>query len=109
MRALSLSSRLVLLTSLGLLLVSLIGLGAQLHSHLDTSRRSAEDASRSIGAALFPLLQQTLVAGDIETAEQAISQVVKFRSVDRITLLNPDTGMPLIQVTASLITTVFFI
>ncbi|TCS72225.1 PAS domain S-box-containing protein [Sulfuritortus calidifontis] len=84
MPKLSLSARVLWLTSLGLLLVTLAGLLFQVRSQVESERQAAEDNIRSVAAALLPVLRQTLVVGDIETVQQTLDSVGRYRGLARI-------------------------
>ena len=98
MRPIGLSTRLLAVTTAALILVTLAGLVTQVVSHVHHARQTAEDSARSVGAALLPMLEQVLVTGDIETAGQAMERIVRHRSIDRITLLQPKTHKVVIEI-----------
>jgi signal transduction histidine kinase len=101
MRALALSTRVLALTAAALLLLTFVGLTLQVFSHVQSARQAAEDSAHSVGEALLPILEQMLVIGDIETAQQSMERIVRHRSIDRITLLQPKTRKVIVDVSES--------
>ena len=84
--------RVLILVVVGLTLLTVAGVVVQMWAQADRARRVAEDSARSVGAALLPILEQTLIVGDLETARQTMSGVVEHRSIERLALLHPDSG-----------------
>ncbi len=96
LRRISLSTRMLLLAGLGLLLVGLAGLGILLAQQIDNENRLTGEFAESIGATLAPSLLQSLVLGDLETAQQAIERSVSSRALDYIAILHPVSRVPLV-------------
>ena len=91
-RALGLSGRLLLFATSGLLAITFSGLLVQIYGSLANAPRSAETSAQAIGEALLPILQQTLVTGDLETVQQTLERVVKHRALDKAEVQQPKTG-----------------
>jgi signal transduction histidine kinase/CheY-like chemotaxis protein len=91
-RSLGLSGRLLLFAGGGLLAITFSGLLVQVYGSLASAQRSAEASALAISEALLPILQQTLVTGDLETVQQTLERVVKHRALDKAEVLQPQTG-----------------
>ncbi|MEW5893082.1 MAG: ATP-binding protein [Pseudomonadota bacterium] len=89
MRKLSLSAKVLWLTSLGLVFLTLAGLLLQARSQVENERQAAAENVRSVAAALLPVLRQTLVTGDIETVQQTLDSVSKYRGLAKIIVYQP--------------------
>ena len=90
--------RVLAMAAAALLVVTCVGLAAQLYSHVGHARQTANDAAAAVGAALLPMLEQLLVAGDIETVVQTVERVVHHRAIAKIELLQPETNKPIVSV-----------
>ncbi|NWG87634.1 MAG: response regulator [Hydrogenophilaceae bacterium] len=99
MPRLSLSARVLWLTSLGLLLLTLAGLLLQARSQVENEREASAENVRSVAAALLPVLRQTLVTGDIETVQQTLDSVSKYRGLAKIVVYQPVPYRVLAQAT----------
>ena len=88
----------LILVAAGFALLTVVGMAAQMWAQADRARRAADDAARSVATALRPILEQTLVVGDLETARQTLEQVVEHRAVDRLILIHPETGAAVLEV-----------
>ena len=86
---LSLRWRILLLTTLIVGVVSLLGLGVAIKERIEASEREFRDQARSMALALLPMLQNSLVIGDLATAQQTFDAIVRQDAVRRITLLDP--------------------
>jgi signal transduction histidine kinase/CheY-like chemotaxis protein len=94
----SMRARVLAMAAAALLMVTFVGLAAQLYSHVGHARQISSDAAGAVGAALLPMLEQLLVAGDIETVEQTMERVVRHRAIAQILLLQTETNRPIVQV-----------
>lgn len=94
---LSLLWRIRLLTAIVVASVSLFGLAMVIYERVDTSRKEFHDTAGSIVLALMPMLQNTLVVGDLATAQQTFDAIVQQESVKRIALLSPRDGRTVIE------------
>ena len=90
MPRLSLSARVIWLAGMGLLVVAVAGLMLQVRSHVESERQGAEDNVKSIAAALLPVLKQTLVVGDLETVQQTLESVSRYRGLARVSVYRVD-------------------
>ncbi len=97
-RAPGLVRHVLVLAGAGLVLLALAGVVVQLWAQAERSRRVADDSARAVGAALRPILEQTLVVGDLETARQTLIRVVEHHAVDRLVLAHPETGTAILDV-----------
>jgi signal transduction histidine kinase len=98
---LSLLWRIRLLTATVVASISLFGLAMVIYERVDSSQREFRDAAASIVLALMPMLQNTLVVGDLATAQQTFDAIVQQESVKRITLLSPHDRRMVIEATDS--------
>jgi signal transduction histidine kinase/CheY-like chemotaxis protein len=89
---LSLLWRIRLLTAAVLAVVSLFGLAMIVVERVDAGQREFRDDAHAIVLALLPMLQNTLVVGDLATVEQTFDAIVKQESIRRIVLLAPGKG-----------------
>ena len=87
---LSLLWRIRLLTAVVVMAVSLLGLAMVVYERINASQREFRDVAGSIVLALMPMLKNTLVVGDLATAQQAFDAIVEQESVRRITLYSPN-------------------
>ncbi len=86
---LRLADRVLLLAAAGLVTIGFLALALQVSGNLASARRSAEDSARAIAQAVLPILQQTVVIGDVETIQQTFDRIIHHRALDRIALLQP--------------------
>lgn len=84
--------RILILVVVGLVMLTVVGVLTQMWAQAERAHRVADDSARSVGAALLPILEQTLVVGDLETARQTLLRVVEHRSIERLILLHPENG-----------------
>lgn len=94
---LSLLWRIRLLTAIVVASVSLLGLSMVIFERAAASQKEFNDSANSIVLALTPMLQNTLVVGDLATAQQTFDSIVQQESVRRIALLSPRTGNTVIE------------
>jgi signal transduction histidine kinase/CheY-like chemotaxis protein len=93
--------RILILVVAGLVVLTVAGVFVQMWAQAERAHRVADDSARSVGAALLPILEQTLVVGDLETARQTLLRVVEHRSIEHLILLHPDSGAIVIDVRES--------
>jgi signal transduction histidine kinase len=94
---LSLLWRIRLLTAVVVASVSLFGLIMVVFERVATSQKEFNDTANSIVLALTPMLQNTLVVGDLATAQQTFDSIVQQESVRRIALLSAHNGRTVIE------------
>ena len=97
MRSLSLQWRVLLLAGAVVAGGSLLGLGIVMHERLQSGEREFRDSAHSLSLALLPMLRNTLVVGDLATAEQTFSPIVGLRSVRKIALLRTSDRQVMIE------------
>jgi signal transduction histidine kinase/ActR/RegA family two-component response regulator len=90
--------RILILVVVGLVALTVAGVFVQMWTQAERAHRVADDSARSVGAALLPILEQTLVVGDLETARQTLLRVVEHRSIERLILLHPDSDAIVLDV-----------
>jgi signal transduction histidine kinase/CheY-like chemotaxis protein len=90
--------RILILVVVGLVALTVAGVLVQMWAQAERAHRVADDSARSVGAALLPILEQTLVVGDLETARQTLLRVVEHRSIEHLILLHPDSGAIVLDV-----------
>ena len=88
----------LLLVGGGLVLIALVGVAVQTWALAERARSAANDSASSVGIALLPILEQTLVVGDLETARQTMARVVDHRAIDRLLLTHPETGAVILDI-----------
>jgi signal transduction histidine kinase/CheY-like chemotaxis protein len=88
LQRLSLRGRILLLTTLIVGAVSLFGLGVAINERIEASEREFRVRARSIALALLPMLQNSLVIGDLATVQQTFDAIVTQESVRRLALLD---------------------
>lgn len=93
--------RILILVVAGLVVLTVAGVFVQMWAQAERAHRVADDSARSVGAALLPILEQTLVVGDLETARQTLLRVVEHRSIEHLILLHPDSGAIVLDVRES--------
>ncbi len=86
---LSLLWRIRLLTAIVVASVSLFGLAMVIYERVNSNQKEFRDTAASIVLALMPMLQNTLVVGDLATTQQTFDAIVRQESVKRIVLLSP--------------------
>jgi signal transduction histidine kinase len=96
---LSLLWRIRLLTALVVSAVSLFGLAMVVYERVASSQKEFQDTAGSVVLALMPMLQNTLVVGDLATAQQTFDAIVLQESVKRIGLLSSRDGRTVIEAT----------
>jgi signal transduction histidine kinase len=87
---LSLRWRILILTSAVLTAMLIAGLLLVLAESLHDSEREFREDANSISMALLPMLQNSLVVGDLATVQQSFDAQVKQGTVHRLTLSSPD-------------------
>jgi signal transduction histidine kinase/ActR/RegA family two-component response regulator len=90
--------RILILVVVGLVVLTVAGVLVQMWAQAERAHRVADDSARSVGAALLPILEQTLVVGDLETARQTLLRVVEHRSIEHLILLHPESGAIVLDV-----------
>jgi signal transduction histidine kinase/AmiR/NasT family two-component response regulator len=85
----SLRWRILLLTFIVVGSVSLLGLFVVISERIEATGRMAHQDARSLSLALVPMLQNSLVTGDLATVQQTFADIVKQEAVRRIVLFNP--------------------
>jgi PAS domain S-box-containing protein len=97
MKPLSLQWRVLLLAGVVVATVSLFGLGIAVRERQQSGEREFRDSARSLSLALLPVLRNTLVVGDMATAQQAFDPIVRVGAVRRIALLRPADRQVMIE------------
>ena len=97
MKPLSLQWRVLLLTGVVVATVPLFGLGIAVRERQQSGEREFRDSARSLSLALLPMLRNTLVVGDMATAQQAFDPIVRVGAVRRIALLRPADRQVMIE------------
>jgi signal transduction histidine kinase len=85
------------LTAIVVAAVSLLGLAMVIYERIDSSEKEFSDNANSIVLALMPMLQNTLVVGDLATVQQTFDGIVQQESVRRIALLSPRSGRMVVE------------
>ncbi len=93
----SLLWRIRLMTTAVLAVVSLFALGMFILERVDAGQREFRDSAHAIVLALLPMLQNTLVVGDLATIQQTFDAIVKQESIRRIALLAPGKGDVMVE------------
>ena len=94
---LSLRWRILILTSAVLTAMLAAGLLLVLAQNLNDSEREFRDDAKSIAMALLPMLQNSLVVGDLATVQQSFDAQVKQGNVHRLALSAPDTRTTMVE------------
>jgi signal transduction histidine kinase/CheY-like chemotaxis protein len=93
--------RILALAMLAILAVGLIGLASVIAERIDSGRERYERESRSIVLALMPMLQNTLVTGDLATVQQTFDAIVGQETLRHVVLLDPRTRSPIVTATGT--------
>ncbi len=96
-KPLSLRWRILLVTSAVLVLMLVVGLTLAIAEHVSASQVEFRDDARSVSLALIPMLQNTLVVGDLATIQQTFDSLVKQGRVHRVELISPKDNKPMIS------------
>jgi len=97
MRRLSLLGRILALVTLVVGAVSLLGLSMVIDERMQASRLRYQHEARAFMLALTPMLQNTLVTGDLATVEQTFKDIVREETLQRVVLLDPATRKTIIE------------
>ncbi|MBL8446124.1 MAG: response regulator [Zoogloeaceae bacterium] len=98
---LRLADRVLLLAATGLVTIGFLALALQVSGNLAAARRSAEDSARAIAQAVLPILQQTVVIGDVETIQQTFDRIIEHRALERLALLQPTSDRVMAEAVAN--------
>ncbi len=88
----SLQQRLLAVVLLSAIPVFALHITVQILSDLRTARTRATTNTQDIAAAAIPLLQSTLVVGDLATSQETLDNIMLHGQFDRLTLLD-QTGV----------------
>jgi len=97
MPQIGLLGRILLLVTLVVGAVSLLGLSMVIDERMQASRQRYQHEARSFMLALTPMLQNTLITGDLATVEQTFKDIVGEETLQRILLLDPATRKTIIE------------
>jgi len=96
--SLSLRRRILWLFFLNIIAIALIGVTLALHDLINKARHEIQDQTRALAIAMLPMLNNTLVIGDLATVEQTFDGLVKDMRIHRLALLDAKDRRPLIDV-----------
>lgn len=97
MQRLRLLDHILALAALVVGVVSMLGLAMVIEERVDASRQDHRSIARGYVAALMPMLQNTLVVGDLATVQQTFDAIVREENLRRILLLDPKTRRTIIE------------
>ena len=86
----SIQRRIFLLVFVGFGLVFMLGLTLSIQERTEAGVREFENAAQSVSQALLPMLQTTLVTGDLASVQETLDAVVKQKIIRRLALLNAE-------------------
>ncbi|MEY3218907.1 MAG: hypothetical protein RIT27_264 [Pseudomonadota bacterium] len=94
----SLRQRILGLFLLSIIAIALIGVTLALRDLVRKARTEIQEQTRALTVAMLPMLNNTLVIGDLATVEQTFEGLVKDMRIQRLMLLDANDRRPLIDV-----------
>jgi PAS domain S-box-containing protein len=98
MKSLSLRKRILWLFILSTIAISLISITLILHDVIRKAREEIQDQTRALAVAMLPMLNNTLVIGDLATVQQTFEGLVRDARIQRLALLDSKDRHPLIDI-----------
>lgn len=97
MKSLSLRKRILWLFILSTIAISLIGITLALRDLVQNARQDIQEQTRTLATVMLPMLNNTLVVGDLATVEQTFENLVRNVHIQRLALIDSKDRRPLVN------------
>lgn len=101
MKSLSLRKRILWLFMLSTIAIFLIGIILALRDLVQNARQDIQEQTHTLAVVMLPMLNNTLVVGDLATIEQTFENLVRDVHIQRLALLDPQDHHSLVNATSS--------